>query len=172
MIAGEQGTEVAGETFLALLVAVLVELDTIKGMDIDVVETGFHRSVEYAVLWIGQMRRQTGRTARELIVRKHPDILVSVNGIRADEQLIRSVVDHPVCRCSTDAFRTYDLLQTRSDLVKLVIRAERLMRRIGNHPQVPLPRHYGTGTALALGVVVRQMRVDSAEAFVSRFVDG
>ena len=87
VIAGEQGTEVAGETFLALLVAVLVELDTIKGMDIDVVETGFHRSVEYAILRIGQGSRQTCRTARELIVRKDPDILVGIDGVRTDEEL-------------------------------------------------------------------------------------
>ena len=42
MITREHGAKVACETLLALLVTVLVELDTIKGVDIDVVETGFH----------------------------------------------------------------------------------------------------------------------------------
>ena len=42
VISGEHCAKVPGEAFLALLVAVLVELDTIKCVDIDVVKTGFH----------------------------------------------------------------------------------------------------------------------------------
>ena len=88
MIAGEQCAKVSREAFLTLLVAVLVELDTIKSMDIDVIEAGFHGSVENTIGRISEVSGQACRTTRKLIVGKNSDVLVSINGIRAYKQLI------------------------------------------------------------------------------------
>ena len=130
VITREEGAKVSSEAFLPLLVAVLVKLYAIKGMDIDIVETGFHRSVENTVVRIRQMTCKTGRTARELIVWERPDILVGVDRVWADEELSRLVMDHAVSRSTANTLGTDNLFQGRSDLIQFVIRSERLVRRI------------------------------------------
>ena len=75
-------------------------------------------------------------------------------------------MDHPVRRSAANALRTDYLIQSGSDLVKLVIGTIRLMRPVRDYPKVSLPRHDRPGSTLSLGVVVSQMRVDAAEAFV------
>ena len=55
-----------------------------------------------------------------VLVRNDPDIPVGIDGIWADEKLIALLVNHAVCRCPANAFRTDDLLQVRSYFIKFV----------------------------------------------------
>ena len=81
-------------------------------------------------------------------------------------------MDHTVSWSASDTLRPHDLFKAGSDLVKFVIRSVGLVWRIGHHPQVALPGNDSTGTALTLGVVIRQVRVDTTEAFVTCLIDG
>ena len=162
VITREQGAQVAGEAFLPLLVAVLIQFHRFEAVDIHIIEAGLHRGQQDAVAGVRQMPGKAGMTAGIAVQRNHPDVLVRIHGIGADEELLGFPVDHPVGVGAAYAFRTDDFFQPGRNLIEFVIRPEGLVRRIGHHPEVALPRHDGSGPAFPLGIVIRQMRIDSA----------
>ena len=80
-------------------------------------------------------------------------------------------MDHPVRRSAANALRTDYLIQSGSDLVKLVIGTIRLMRPVRDYPKVSLPRHDRPRATLALGIVVREVRIDAAKVLMSGLID-
>ena len=80
-------------------------------------------------------------------------------------------MNHTVRWSATDALGTDYLIQSRSDLVKLIVGSVRLMRPVSYDPKVSLPRHHGPSATLALGIVVREMRIDAAKILMAGLIN-
>ena len=158
MITRETG---AAERFLELLVA--EQLGHRERAHVDLVKPLLHRGVVDLVRRVLEMARVAGGPAEHLFVRDDADVPLRIDRIGADEELLRFAVDEAVRRGAADALRPDDLFQIGGDLVELVGRAARLMRRVGDHPQTVRPRHHRTGAAFLLLIEDGEVRVDAAD---------
>ena len=172
MITWQQRTQATLEALLLHLVTILVKSLNLQCLDIYIVESCLHRSVEDSILRICQVGSITCWATRCHIVRDSSYVTLCINHVRTDEELLTWLVDHTVGWSTTDTLLAHDLLQVWCNLIEFVVRTIRLMWRVGNHPQAISPRHYGSCTALALRVVVCQMGVDTAITWISSLVYG
>ncbi len=146
---------------LHLLVA--EELRHRERAHVDLIEPFLHRGVVKFVRRILQVPGVAGRATEHLLVRDHAHVALRVDRIGADEELLRFAVDEAIGRRAADAFRPDDLLQVGRDLVELVRRPARLVRRVGDHPEPVRPRHHRARAALLLLVEHGEMRIDAAD---------
>ena len=104
-----------------------------------------------------------GQAARHFLRRNGADLALRVDGVRADEELVRLAVDHAVGRRAADAFGPDDLPEVRRDFIELVRRAERQVRPVTDNPQPVCPRYDRSRAALTLLVECGEMRIDAGD---------
>ena len=147
-------------------VRVAEKLLHLERFHVDLVEALLHRHAGDFIGRVGQVPGVSRVPAGHFLVVDHPDVSLRVDHVRADEELVRFFVDHPVRGRAADGFRPVNFVQIFVQLVKPVGGPRRGVRSVRHKPELPGPRHDRAGSALALTVEIGQMRVNTTEGRV------
>jgi hypothetical protein len=115
-------------------------------------------AIENLARGIGEVAGIAGGATEHLGIRNGAHLAVAVDRMRADDQLVGLVVDHPVGGCAPNRLRADDLPEVRGDLVEFVARAFGHVGRVGDDPQAVSPGHDRSGAAFPFVVEHGEMR--------------
>ena len=109
------------------------------------------------------MPGRAGKPAEHPRRRNGPDCSRRIDAVRADEELVRLGVDQPVCRRAADTAGKDSLFKVGRDLIELVRRAGRLVRRVGDYPEPTSPGYNRPDAALRFLIGTDEMRIDAGD---------
>ena len=141
VVAGEVGLAAVRELFVA------PEFGDGEGVNVHFVEAFFHRGGVNFVGGIGEVAGVAGGAAEHFFVGNRAHGAFRVDGVGADEELLRLGVDKAIRGRAADAFRVNRLAQSGVDGVEFVVGALGLMRRVGDDPEFVRPWNDGARAA-------------------------
>ena len=139
-------------------------------VDIDGVKLALHAEEEDFIRRIYEVSRSGGEPRAEQVRIGGANVAARVDEIRAEDELVRFGVDHPVGVRAADALGMERELEVGADGVKSVVTARGRGRRIGEPPQSLRPRHERADATFTGGIEDGEMRINAVDFddFVAR----
>ena len=127
---------IAGKIGFAAVFELLVTKKFSDGerVDIDLVKAFFHRGVINFVRWIGQMSGISSGSAVHFFVRNGAHPALRVDGVEADEELLRFAVNETIGRGTTNALRAGGQPKRGVNFIQLIVGALGFVWGVGDNP--------------------------------------
>ena len=140
---------------LRTAVSVFADNARFESIDVDFVQSFFHRHEVDFMLRTDPRTRYGGHASRHVFRLNRPHVPLRVDRMKTDKKLVRFAMNHSIGVRSPYALGTNRPMERRVDLIQFIGRAVGEVRAVRNHPQAIRPRNDCARPTFPFVIVIR-----------------